>query len=149
MGLILLRTILLPLLMLAVTIGLTLAIEFPIIYFSGITKNKKYIVAVNALTNVCLNAGIILLFVFTMFKAGGWRKYTVPVWTILCEVVLIPVTEAMLYTKVSDQTRKKIWILAYAANICSYVIGGLIFSVVFKGVDGLDESLMRFLFGGL
>lgn len=149
MGLIFLKLILLPILMLAATIGLTLAVEFPIIYYSGITRNKKYIVAVNALTNVCLNVGLVFSFLISTANTGGWTEYASVVWTLLAEVLLIPVVEARLYMKVSAQPKKKIWIITYVANIASYLIGALIFALVFGGAEGISMSLMRFLFGGL
>lgn len=149
MGLIFIKLILLPILMLAATIGLTLAVEFPIIYYSGITRNKKYIVAVNALTNVCLNVGLVFFFLISTANAGGWTEYASVVWTLLAEVLLIPVVEARLYMKVSAQPKKRIWILTYVANIASYLIGALIFALVFGGAEGISMSLMRFLFGGL
>ncbi|MBO4616676.1 MAG: hypothetical protein J5717_04950 [Lachnospiraceae bacterium] len=149
MGLVFFKLILLPILMLAATIGLTLAVEFPIIYYSGITRNKKYIVAVNALTNVCLNVGLVFFFLASTANAGGWTEYASVVWTLFAEVLLIPVVEARLYMKVSTQPKKRIWILTYVANIASYLIGALIFALVFGGAEGISMSLMRFLLGGL
>ena len=149
MGLIFIKLILLPILMPAATIGLTLAVEFPIIYYLGITRNKKYIVAVNALTNVCLNVGLVFFFLISTANADGWTEYASVVWTLLAEVLLIPVVEARLYMKVSAQPKKKIWIITYVANIASYLIGALIFALVFGGAEGISMSLMRFLFGGL
>ena len=91
----------LPIALLAGTILLTLIVEFPIIYCAGITRNKKYIVAVNALTNVCLNAGIIIVFFFNMSGAGRRLEKSIDIWTLFAELTLIPIAEAVLYFMIS------------------------------------------------
>lgn len=135
-----LAPILMPILMLAGTIGLTLVIEYPIIYCTGITRNGRYIVAVNALTNVVLNAGMIVIYVissFTFVRSNGLGMFT---WILLMEFAAIPISEALLYMKVSEASKKKVVLVTYIANIMSFLIGLVIVGLFTgKGFHGISD----------
>ena len=122
----------LPIALLAGTILLTLIVEFPIIYCAGITRNKKYIVAVNALTNVCLNVGIIIVFFFNMSGAGRRLEKSIDIWTLFAELTLIPIAEAVLYFMISGESNIKVLLITYAANFASF-LAGLFVTGLFTG----------------
>ncbi|MCR5721969.1 MAG: hypothetical protein K6G72_06475 [Lachnospiraceae bacterium] len=135
-----LAPVLMPILMLAGTIGLTLAIEYPIIYCTGITRNGRYIVAVNALTNVVLNAGMIVIYVissFTFVRSNGPGMF---IWILLMEFAVIPISEALLYMKVSEASKKKVVLVTFIANILSFLIGLVIVGLFTgKGIHGISD----------
>lgn len=131
--------ILIPIVLLAGTIGLTLAIEFPIIFFTGITRNKNYIVAVNALTNVCLNTVLILSFLFNM------REYeqTLSIVTLALELTAIPIAESLLYLKISEAPKVKVWLITYLANFASFLVGLFVVGLIGGSVHGISEFFER------
>ena len=144
-----LAPILAPFLALAATIGLTLAIEYPVIYCTGITKNGSYIVAVNALTNVILNAGAIIVYAFSLIRFRGLYGAGVYSWIFLLEISIIPISEALLYTKVSEASQKKVMIVTYIANILSFLIGLIIVGLLTgKGIHGISDFFIS-LRGGI
>ena len=102
---------------------LTCLIETPIIRAFKITKNTKYIIAVNLLTNYTLN--LIGIFINT----GSKSAYIV--WVAICEAIAIPLTEAWLYSKISDSEKKKIVFASYVANASSYLLG-VILSLILR-----------------
>ncbi len=136
--------ILLPFLALAGTIGLTLAIEYPIIYNTGITRNGKYIVAVNALTNVVLNAGTFIIYAISFFSFGRLSDSGIYSWILLLELAVIPSSEALLYMKVSEVSEKKVVLVTYIANILSFLIGLIIVGLITgKGIHGISEFFIE------
>lgn len=97
---------------------LTCIIETPIIYSFKITKNIKYIIAVNLLTNYVLNlVGGVL---YTKALTGYY------VWVAVCEACVIPLSEAWLFSKISDKGKGKIIFASYVANVSSFLMGLLI-----------------------
>lgn len=132
--------ILAPFLALAGTIGLTLAIEYPIIYCTGITRNGRYIVAVNALTNVVLNAGTILIYAISFFSFVRSNGPGIFMWILLMEFAAVPICEALLYMKVSEASKKKVVLVTYIANILSFLIGLVIVGLFTgKGIHGISD----------
>ena len=143
------KLLLIPVLLIIATIGLTLAVEFPIVYLSGVTRNKIYIVSVNAVTNVALNMGIVILYALSFAAGYGVYRYGIPLWTIVSELCLIPVAEAVLYIKISSESKKKIWFVTYVANLCSYLIGVSVFWIIFRNrFEEVGLSFVRLLLGG-
>ncbi|MBR6704194.1 MAG: hypothetical protein IKI82_02070 [Lachnospiraceae bacterium] len=111
----------------AVPIVLTVAIETPIIIRGGITDNKPYIRSLNIVTNVLLNlvlAGI--LFWLRQVSDQGRIIKLAFVWFVLAELILIPVSEALLYRKISAAGTKKIFLFTYLANAVSCAAGLLL-----------------------
>ncbi|MBP5661132.1 MAG: hypothetical protein J6X08_07375 [Lachnospiraceae bacterium] len=136
----LLAPILAPFLALAGTIGLTLAVEYPIIYRTGITKNGRYIVAVNALTNVVLNAGTVIIYAISFFSFSRITDSGIFIWIMLSEIIAIPISEALLYMKVSESSKKKVVLVTYIANILSFLIGLIIVGLLTgKGIHGISD----------
>ena len=127
--------ILYVLLFYAVTIGLTLLIETPVIVRSGITDQKPYIRGVNIVTNVLMNMVLtIILFLRTLVLNEEIINFIGIVWFVLAELVLIPVAEAHAYRKISDAGTKRIFLFTYLANLASCAAGILL------------DALIRFLF---
>ena len=111
----------------AVLIVLTVAIETPIIIRGGITDNKPYIRSLNIVTNVLLNlvlAGI--LFWLRQVSDQGRIIKLAFVWFVLAELILIPVSEAQLYRKISAAGTKRIFLFTYLANAVSCAAGLLL-----------------------
>lgn len=136
-----LAPILMPILMLAGTIGLTLVIEYPIIYGMGITKNGRYIVAVNALTNVVLNSGTLLIYAISFVRSNEPGIF---IWILLMEFAVIPISEALLYIKVSEASKKKVVLVTYIANILSFLIGLVIVGLFTgKGIHGISDFFIE------
>lgn len=132
-----LAPVLMPIFMLAGTIGLTLAIEYPIIYCTGITRNGRYIVAVNALTNVVFNTGTLLFYVISFVRSNEPGIF---IWILLMELAVIPISEALLYMKVSKASKKKVVLVTYIANIMSFLIGLVIVGLFTgKGIHGISD----------
>ncbi|MBR5993545.1 MAG: hypothetical protein IK018_07045 [Lachnospiraceae bacterium] len=138
----------LPIALLAGTILLTLMVEFPIVYCTGITRNKKYIVAVNALTNVCLNAGIIIVFLFDMSGTQWKLERDICIWTLFAELTLIPVAEAVLYFMISKKSSIKVLLVTYVANFASFIFGLFVTGLLTdRGIHGISRFFIK-LFGG-
>lgn len=137
-----------PIALLAGTILLTLMVEFPIIYCTGITRNKKYIVAVNALTNVCLNVGIIIVLLFDMSAKQLKLERDICIWTLFAELTLIPVAEAVLYFMISKASSIKVLLVTYAANFASFIFGLFVTGLLTnRGIYGISWFFSK-LFGG-
>ena len=138
-----------PILLIAGTILLTLLVEFPIVYCTGITGDKRYIVAVNALTNVCLNAVVILVYVVSMAGSRRTADFRMGVWTLFAEAILIPVAETALYLKVSKASAVKVLLITYLANFTSFFVGLIAVGLCTgHGFHGIGNFFM-IVFGGL
>ena len=119
----------------AVTVGLTLLIETPIIVRSGITDQEPYIRGVNIVTNVLLNMVLtLILFLRTLVLNEEIINVIGTVWFILAELVLIPAAEVFAYRKISDAGTKRIVLFTYLANLASCAAGLLL------------DALIRYLF---
>lgn len=110
----------------AATAGLTVLIETPVIVRSGVTDNKRYVAAVNIVTNVLLQlslAGALALLRTVLGGAAGPAHPLFLLWFALAELVLIPVTEALAYRKISRAGTKRIFAFTYLANLASCAAG--------------------------
>ena len=110
----------------AATAGLTVLIETPVIVRSGVTDNKRYVAAVNIVTNALLQmslAGVQELVRAVSGGAAGEEHPLVLLWFAVAELVLIPVTEALAYRKISDAGTKRIFAFSYLANLLSCAAG--------------------------
>ena len=115
----------------AVTVGLTLLIETPIIVRSGITDQKPYIRGVNIVTNVLMNMVLtLILFLRTLVLNEDIINIIGLVWFVLAELVLIPVSEALAYRKISGAGTKRIFLFTYLANLASCAAGILLDFVI-------------------
>ena len=111
----------------AVPIVLTVAIETPIIIRGGITDNKPYIRSLNIVTNVLLNLVLAGILLWLRQVSDQDRVIKIAfVWFILAELILIPVSEAQLYRKISAAGTKKIFLFTYLANAVSCAAGLLL-----------------------
>ncbi len=120
----------------AATVGLTILIETPIIVRGKVTDNKVYIRGVNVVTNVALN---LILFVLQYLRTGiaGSRETDMLslAWFILGEAVLVPVSEALAYRKISDAGTKRIFGFTYLANLASCAAGLVLGAVIWYLID--------------
>ena len=107
-----------------VPIVLTVAIETPIIVRGGVTDSKTYIRNVNIVTNVLLNLVLAGLLLWLRQVSDQDRVIKIAfVWFILAELILIPVSEAQLYRKISAVGTKRIFLFTYLANAVSCAAG--------------------------
>lgn len=107
-----------------VPIVLTVAIETPIIVRGGVTDSKMYIRNVNIVTNVLLNLVLAGLLFWLRQVSDQDRVIKIAfVWFILAELILIPVSEAQLYRKISAAGTKRIFLFTYLANAVSCAAG--------------------------
>ena len=105
----------------AVPLFFTFLIEVPLISAWLIRDVKPGCsMAVNALTNVPFN--LILSFI-TGFTGLGTQR---TVYMVLCEFIIIPVSEGLLYSKLSDRSLRRCMISSYIANAVSFGLGLLI-----------------------
>lgn len=105
----------------------TIVIEYPFIIWGKVCDNKKFFVALNALTNVSFN-GIYLIFRFiseVLFSFSAAR-----IWFLVAESLIIPPVEAVLYMQISSDSHLRIFLLTYLANIASCALGIVIFGFV-------------------
>ena len=110
----------------AVTVGLTILIETPVIVRSGVTDNKRYIAGVNIVTNALLQmslAGVLELVRAVSGGAAGEAHPLVLLGFTLAELILIPVSEALAYGKISRAGKKQIFAFSYLANLLSCAAG--------------------------
>ncbi len=114
----------------AVTVGLTVLIETPVIVCGKVTDNKAYIRGVNVVTNVALN---LVLFGLQSLGNGAAGTRSAGTLSIVCfilgEAVLVPVSEALAYRRISDAGTKRIFGVTYLANLASCA-AGLVFGAV-------------------
>ena len=115
----------------AAAVGLTILIETPIIVRGRVTDNKAYIRGVNIVTNVTLN---MILFGIQYLRTGiaGTRltEMLSLIWFIFGESVIVPVTEALAYRKISDAGTKRIFAFTYLANLASCAVGLVLGAVI-------------------
>ena len=112
-----------------IAVKVTIWIETPVIVKSGITANKKYIAAINSITNTVFNSVLLVFLFFSLF-----RGTTLPiVWSVLGELILIPLVEILAYKKVSKVPLKRIIIFTYIANFLSFA-AGLIIGYFVQGI---------------
>ena len=112
-----------------IAVKITIWIETPVIVKSGITANKKYIAAINSITNTVFNSVLLVFLFFSLF-----RGTTLPiVWSVLGELILIPLVEILAYKKVSKVPLKRIIIFTYIANFLSFA-AGLIIGYFVQGI---------------
>ncbi len=110
----------------AVTVGLTILIETPVIVRGGVTDNKRYVAAVNIVTNVLLQlslAGVLALLRTVLGGAAGPAHPLFLLWFAVAELILIPVSEALAYGKISRAGKKRIFAFSYLANLLSCAAG--------------------------
>ncbi len=107
----------------ALTVGLTVLIETPIIVRGKVTDNKAYIRGVNIVTNVLFN--MVLLGLGLLGPAVGTYAAEIAgaIWFILGEAVLVPVSEAMAYRRISGAGTKRIFGFTHLANLISCAAG--------------------------
>ena len=119
--------LLVVLLVFGASLALTLLIETPIIVRGGVTENKAYIRGVNTVTNVLLN---LTLFALQCLEAAGSDGNVIEtvsgVWFLAAELILIPVSESLLYLKLSSAGKKRVFFVTYLANVTSCLAGVLI-----------------------
>ncbi len=104
--------------MLFIAVKFTILIETPVIVRGGVTDNKKYIAAVNSITNVIFN----LVLVFISFYK--WPVSTL-LWYGIAEFLLIPISEILAFKAISKASVKQIIKTTYCANLLSFVAGSL------------------------
>ena len=110
-------------------VTVTVLVEYPFIICGKVCDNKKFFVALNALTNVVFN-GISVIFIFlSMFSS--FEELYASIWFILAEANIIPIVEARLYMKISKASHLRIYLLTYLANIFSCGMGIAIFGLGF------------------
>lgn len=110
----------------AVTVGLTILIETPVIVRGGVTDNKRYIAGVNAVTNVLLQLSLAVVLQLERAVSGRAAFAAHPLvllWFTLAELILIPVSEALAYGKISRAGKKRIFAFSYLANLLSCAAG--------------------------
>ena len=101
-------------------IALTVVIETPVIVRGGVTENRRYICAVNIVTNVILNMVLAGLLLLTPRVPDEELIRTVGrAWFFLAELILIPLSEGFLYKKISSAGIKRILLFTYLANFAS------------------------------
>ena len=104
--------------------ALTVAIETPVILRGSVTKNRAYIRSVNLVTNILLNMILTGILLFLTRSADQDRVIKIAfVWFLLAELVLIPVSEALLYRIISAAGTKRIFLFTYLANLASCSAG--------------------------
>ena len=104
--------------MLFIAVKFTILVETPVVVRGGVTENKKYIAAVNSITNVIFN----LVLVFISFYK--WPVSTL-LWYGIAEFLLIPISEILAFKAISKASVKQIIKTTYCANLLSFVAGSL------------------------
>lgn len=118
------KSFLLIILFYAASIALTVVIETPILLCGGVTDNKTYIRNVNIVTNAALNLILVCLLHEKTLGADEKLIDTVSTaWFVLAELLLIPVSEGLLYRKISSAGTKRIFLFTYLANFASCAAG--------------------------
>ena len=109
-----------------VTVGLTILIETPVIVRGGVTENKRCIAGVNIVTNALLQLSLAVVLELVSPVQGGAAGTAHPfflLWFAFAELVLIPVSEALVYRKISGAGTKRIFAFTYLANLASCAAG--------------------------
>ena len=112
-----------------IAVKITIWVETPVIVKSGITANKKYIAAINSITNTVFNSVLLVFLFFSLFRDTSLAI----VWSVLGELILIPLVEILAYKKVSKVPLKRIIIFTYIANFLSFAVG-LIIGYLVQGI---------------
>ena len=99
--------------------ALTCLIEVPIIKKLKVTADTEYIIQINILTNLFLNCGAVLI-----NNTLGYTGYLI--YNIIFEALIIPVSEALLYSLISDLKLTRILYISYLANMISCTAGIII-----------------------
>ena len=87
-----------------------------------------------------LNAGTLILYAFSFFGIGRSTGAGVYIWILLAELTAIPISEALLYMKVSKASKKKVVLVTYIANILSFLIGLMVVGLFTgKGIHGISD----------
>ena len=107
----------------------TVLVEYPFIIWGKVCDNKKFFVALNALTNVVFNGISVILIFLSMFSS--FEALYASAWFILAEAIIIPIVEARLYMKISKASHLRIYLLTYLANIFSCGLGIAVFGLGF------------------
>ena len=119
----------------AISIGLTVLIELPIIRLFHVTKRNLFIIAVNALTNVIFNMGLVFLIWRLAVYEGAEFIVMIIGYVLLAEFYVIPFSECELYCRISEKQRKSILKACYVANVSSFVLG-CVFDFLFLSYSG-------------
>ena len=115
----------------AAAVGLTILIETPIIVRGRVTDSRAYIRGVNAVTNALLNTVLFgIQYLGTGIMGTGQAGTLSQIWFILGEVLLVPVSEALAYRKISDAGTKRIFAFTYLANLASCTAGLVLGAVI-------------------
>lgn len=88
-----------------------------------VTADTNYIIMVNVLTNLILNSGSIMINRFF-----GHAVYMI--WVMIFEALIIPVSEAVLYSLISHLKFSKIVCVSYIANLISFIFGTVCISIL-------------------
>jgi len=116
------------------TVGLTIAIETPVLIRGKVTENRRLICGVNIVTNVLLNLSLTLLYLLKYSGAGeGFTDTLSTVWLTLSELLLIPLSEAFVYRKASAAGTKRIIVFAYLANLASCA-AGIVLEIILRNL---------------
>ena len=115
----------------AAAVGMTILIETPIIVRGRVTDSRAYIRGVNAVTNALLNTVLFGIQYLGTGIMGTRQAGTLSlIWVILAEALLVPVSEALAYRKISDAGTKRIFAFTYLANLASCAVGLVLGAVI-------------------
>ncbi len=110
----------------------TVLVEKPVILNSGITDNGRLVKALNICTNVSFNMCTVLLYYLCIYFFQIDYKIPVGAWTLVAELLIIPLWEIRAYKKVSDKSISRIILFTYLANFLSFALGFVIFGFLGK-----------------
>ena len=127
---------------LLIAVKLTILIETCVIIRSGITENRKYISAINTITNIVFNLVLVVISVSGSFIGNNLSKILTIIWYVTCELILIPICEAYAYKAVSQASFTKIKKATYIANLLSLFIGVVLLYVIQAVMKG-DELVVK------
>ena len=116
-------------------IFMTVVIETPVILKSGVTDNRRFICAINIITCIPFNMiSVLLLYVGKHFFRPELERMPYIVWFVVAEALLIPISEALAYQKISDVKLKKAVLASYLANVLSCA-AGLLVEMLFREIS--------------
>ena len=113
--------------LLAFAVVLTVAVELPIIRIGKVTKHNGIIIAINVVTNLTFNVIYLLLYHVSFLYRDSFisREGVTLGWYVFAELLLIPLSEAFVYGKISKASGKRILVVTYLANFASCLAGEL------------------------
>ena len=113
--------------LLVFAVVLTIAVELPIIRLGKVTKHNGIIITINIVTNLTFNVIYLLLYHMNFLYRNSFlsRDGVTLGWYVLAELLLIPLSEAFVYGKISKTSRKRILVVTYLANLASCLAGEL------------------------